>query len=56
MEETQLPVQNKQYQMIMDNASWMFDKKRQFYPLMVLLKGQKVGKNEKKYEIDHNKT
>jgi hypothetical protein len=56
-DQTNLPVQNKQFQMVLDNASYTFDKKRKFYPLMVLLKSQKMAnKNEKRYEIDDNKT
>ncbi len=32
--------------MVLDNASYTFDKKRKFYPLMVLLKSIKqTGKN-----------
>lgn len=49
IDETKTPPQNAQFRKVKENYSYIFDKNRQFYPLLVLLKGKKDGKNEKKY-------
>jgi len=45
IEQTKIPAKNPQYEKIHEQASYIFDPKRQFYPLMVLLKAEKTGKN-----------